>query len=231
MINTLMNYQKIYDSIIFRAQVREVSGYTERHHIIPKCMGGSNKKENIAKLTSEEHFVAHQLLMKMYPNNRYLVLAVKMMTVTGDKVVRNNKMYGWLKKKFVEVMSNQIFSDATRKKMSDNAKNRKFSEETRKKMSIKSSGNKHALGHKHTLESKEKISTAGKRPCKEETKIKIGLANRGRKLPPISETTRQKLSNSANGRIYEKVVCNHCNKEGGITGMKRWHFENCKAKL
>lgn len=35
------------------------------------------------------------------------------------------------------------------------------------------------LGKHHTKEAKEKISNAGKRPCSEETKRKIGLANRG----------------------------------------------------
>ena len=35
------------------------------------------------------------------------------------------------------------------------------------------------LGKHHTDETKEKISKAGKRPCSEETKRKIGLANRG----------------------------------------------------
>ena len=35
------------------------------------------------------------------------------------------------------------------------------------------------LGKHHTEEAKKKISDAGKRPCSEETKRKIGLANRG----------------------------------------------------
>lgn len=32
------------------------------------------------------------------------------------------------------------------------------------------------------------------------------------------------------GRKHEKVECPHCNKIGGITGMARWHFDNCKIK-
>ena len=27
-----------------------------------------------------------------------------------------------------------------------------------------------------------------------------------------------------------KVSCPHCNKEGQLTNMKRWHFDNCKAQ-
>lgn len=37
------------------------------------------------------------------------------------------------------------------------------------------------LGKHHTLEAKLKISLAGRRPCKEQTKIKIGEANKGPK--------------------------------------------------
>lgn len=37
-------------------------------------------------------------------------------------------------------------------------------------------------GRKHTLEARKKISEAGKRKCSEEKKIKIGNANRGRKM-------------------------------------------------
>jgi len=193
-------------------------------------MGGNNKKENLVRLTPEEHFVAHQLLVKIYPDNKNLILSVKMMTVSGGNVVRNNKMFGWLRKKFSEVMKNQVISDETRKKMSDNAKKRIFTLETREKMSLRSKGNNHAVGLKHTNETKEKISIAGKRPCKEETKIKIGLANKGRILPPIKDETRKKLSERASGRIYQKVICPYCYKEGGITGMKRWHFEKCGVK-
>lgn len=226
-----MNYKMHYDLLIDRAKMRTITDYSEKHHIIPKCMGGNNKKENLVCLTPEEHFLAHQLLVKIYPNNRYLVLAVKMMTVSGGRVIRNNKMFGWLRKKFSMAMADQIISDETRKKLSNNAKNRTFSEETRDKMSLRSIGNKHALGYKHTKEDKEKIASAGSRPCKESTRIKIGLANTGRTLPPISETTRQRLKNDGRkGRVYEKVICPHCNKEGGITGMKAWHFDKCKEK-
>ena len=31
-------------------------------------------------------------------------------------------------------------------------------------------------------------------------------------------------------RAFEKVVCPHCNKEGGVNVMKRWHLDRCKFK-
>jgi len=56
-----MNYQKIYDQIIERAKNRKLEGYKEKHHIIPKCLGGPDNKENLVELTAREHFLCHLL--------------------------------------------------------------------------------------------------------------------------------------------------------------------------
>lgn len=40
--------------------------YYENHHIIPKSLGGSNKKDNMVLLTPREHCIAHLLLVRMY---------------------------------------------------------------------------------------------------------------------------------------------------------------------
>lgn len=71
-----MNYSKIYDSIIERAKNRKIEGYVERHHIVPKCMGGPNEESNIVELTAREHYIAHKLLVEIYPNHKKLVYAL-----------------------------------------------------------------------------------------------------------------------------------------------------------
>ena len=91
-----MNYCLIYEKLIEKAKCRvSLKGYTEKHHIIPKCMGGSNNTNNLVDLTPEEHYVAHQLLVKIYPNNSLLVFAAHKMCCGRF----NNKLYGWLKRK------------------------------------------------------------------------------------------------------------------------------------
>ena len=60
-----MNYQKIYNKLINRAKNRNIMGYVEKHHIIPKCLGGEDCKTNLVNLTPEEHYLAHQLLVKI----------------------------------------------------------------------------------------------------------------------------------------------------------------------
>ena len=97
-----MNYLKIYNNIVGRGKDRVLEGYKERHHIVPRCLGGTDDEFNLVDLTPEEHFVAHQLLVKLHPTNSKLIFATNMLTVSSGNVKRNNKMYGWLKRKFSE---------------------------------------------------------------------------------------------------------------------------------
>ena len=48
-----MDYQKIYEQIVNRAKMRQLNGYKERHHIIPRCIGGSDDLDNIIELTAK----------------------------------------------------------------------------------------------------------------------------------------------------------------------------------
>lgn len=100
-----MNYKNIYDKLMERSRNRVLVGYRERHHIVPRCLGGGDSPHNIAVLTPEEHYVAHLLLVKMYPGNHKLVYAAQMMCVSGSKVKRNNKTFGWLRRKVSEESS------------------------------------------------------------------------------------------------------------------------------
>lgn len=102
-----MNYKKHYEMLIERSKTRILEGYVEKHHIIPRCLGGSDDRENIAILTPEEHFVAHQLLIKLYPGNRDLIYAVQLMTVHHTDSRVNNKLFGWLRKQCALAMSVQ----------------------------------------------------------------------------------------------------------------------------
>jgi len=103
-INNYMNYSLIYNQLINRAKNRSLTTYLEKHHIIPRCLGGTDDRDNLVEFTPEEHYLAHQLLIKMYPNNPKLVYATWRMT-HGNKqyMARNNKMYGWIKRKYINI--------------------------------------------------------------------------------------------------------------------------------
>lgn len=82
--------------------------YREGHRIVPGCLGGKYISENVVYLTPEEHYVAHQLLMKMYPDHKSLVYAAYMMANAKNGGRRqSNKVYGWLRQRAVSLMKEQ----------------------------------------------------------------------------------------------------------------------------
>lgn len=103
-----MDYKRIYNQLIQRAESRVPEGYVERHHIHPLCMGGNDEKENLVALYPEEHFVAHVLLLKIYKNteHRYaLAKAVHRMTTGHEGKRIKRKLYGWLKREHSRAQS------------------------------------------------------------------------------------------------------------------------------
>jgi hypothetical protein len=101
-----MNYQKIHDSLIDRAKNRKLEGYVETHHIIPKCMNGTNESNNLVELTAREHFLIHWLLHEIYPNNTDLRYAFWSMCRSSDNQTRykpSSRVYDYAKRQMLEV--------------------------------------------------------------------------------------------------------------------------------
>ena len=160
-----MNYQSHYNTLIERAKHRLVEGYVEKHHIIPQCMGGSTWVGNIVSLTPEEHYVAHQLLVKIYPNELKLIYTAKMMTI-GKR--RNNKLYGWLRKRHSSLLTSIPRSEEVKRKIGEKnkgklkgrvspMKGKTHSNSTKEKMREK------AKGRRHSVETKQKQSDSRKK--------------------------------------------------------------------
>lgn len=71
-------------------------------------MGGSDDQDNIARLTPEEHYLAHQILTKLHPSHGGLARAAHMMC-SGRPT---NKYYGWVRRRFAEVQSQSITGES-----------------------------------------------------------------------------------------------------------------------
>lgn len=115
-----MNYIKLYETL---TSSDSIADYTEIHHILPKCMGGTNEKDNLVRLTAREHYLAHRLLTKIYPNNVRLLHAFSMM---GVNRTLSSKQYEKCKEARSLAMSidNPMHKvdDDTKKRMYDNLK-------------------------------------------------------------------------------------------------------------
>lgn len=106
-------YTRVYYNIIDRATSRNILGYTEKHHIIPRSLGGSNDSSNLVALTAKEHFICHLLLTRMTQgqDKNKMVSAVFYLTGKG-KADRNNRikssrLYQNLKEKLSAIVSEQ----------------------------------------------------------------------------------------------------------------------------
>lgn len=111
-----MNYQKIYKKLITKRQEYVLEENYEKHHIIPKTIGGDNSENNIVRLTPREHYIAHLLLTKIYPKEDGLKIAWQLMACTRDdfgNVKFSSKMYEKLKFEVREAQ--KIFMSGTTK--------------------------------------------------------------------------------------------------------------------
>lgn len=129
-----MNYNKVYTQLVIRAQSENREKgcgiYFERHHIIPKCLGGVNNKTNLVLLTPREHYIAHRLLCEIYPANIKLQYAMWAMIngVTKRTGLRiSSREYNRIKQNHGNAIRkthcNKIVSIETRKKQSNNRLN------------------------------------------------------------------------------------------------------------
>jgi len=101
-------YTKWYYGIITNAKTRDtVNGYVERHHIIPKSLGGTNFPDNLVVLTPREHFICHWLLIKMLPDkgNLPMIYALNVMQRRNRTQVRyttktTSRVYSRIREEF-----------------------------------------------------------------------------------------------------------------------------------
>lgn len=241
-----MNYKKIYDNLILKTQSEnriKIKGgsYYERHHITPKCLGGNNLKENLVLLTAKEHFVAHKLLVEIYPTNKKLIKSLYMMSMMSKGINRfyivSSREYDAIRTKFSKLMSGRVVPSITKEKQSlakigkvSKLKGRKRSEETRDKISTSKRGGKLSDLHKNKIS----VSNLGKHSKSKSTETKNRMSQSKIGKPShrrgcrLSEETKLKISEY--NKNLPKVVCPHCGKEGKTSGMKVWHFDNCKLK-
>lgn len=149
-------------------------GYTEKHHIIPKSMGGLNTSDNLIELTGREHFIAHVLLWKSYRNKQtnFALWSMRMndkrMNKFSSKTYETLKIEHSLFQSERMAKNNPMFNDVTKNKISNHKKGRPLKEETKLKMSIV------RKGVQKTEETKIKISISLKgKPKTEQHKISL----------------------------------------------------------
>ncbi len=163
---TQNEYYIKYQAIIESRKNNLYDGYTEKHHIIPVSLGGSDDPINLVNLTPEEHYRCHSILPYFTEgNNRYKMIyawnAINGFTRSGKDVdgenVLGEEVYGILKRAYALILSVRFSGSNNprfgRNKGEDNGMYGKtHSDETRKLMSDK------RIGFEHSDKTKKKMS-------------------------------------------------------------------------
>lgn len=219
-------YQTWYQQIIDRARSRTLTGYVERHHVVPRSLGGSDHADNLVRLTAREHFVCHWLLTKIYTGEaRYkMINAMYIMRADGPYQKRyqskiTSRVYNTLKEEYSKYISNlnkgrvQPLEENIKQRAAQTGRKRApFSDEWRANMSASKQGkNNNRYGVKleeSTLEKMRKKAT-------------------GRKQSP---ETIQKKADAIRGSKREKKLCPHCGQMIAVNTYARWHGDQCRSR-
>jgi hypothetical protein len=149
-------YTQWYYNIIANAKLRTTAGYIEKHHIVPRSMGGDNTKNNIVKLTAKEHFICHLLLTKMTvgKDRQKMCLALKMLTRLKNNIKISARWFELIRiessKAHSSFQSGRTLSNETKEKLRQanlGKKHGKRSPETCKKISDAMRGKKKSPEH------------------------------------------------------------------------------------
>lgn len=143
-----MNYQRHYQSLMERSHGRVLDGAREMHHIVPRCLGGTDDKANRAALTPREHFIAHMLLVRMHPSHRGLATAAMLMSAHKTK---NSHTYAQAKKRFSTLTKGIVPSIDHREKIAAAHRGRKKAPAHIEKIAATKRGTQLSIEHKQRI--------------------------------------------------------------------------------
>lgn len=237
-----MNYKRLYKEIIESAKSesrkRSAIIYYELHHITPRCLGGTDEKNNLVLLTGREHFIVHHLLIKIYPHEIKLKFAFSAMcwkfhnkdkrdyrvtSIVYENARKSNQINIREINKGNSYTVGYKHTDEFKKKVSDRMIGVSFSDEHKAHISAASMGKKGTFtGRTHSEESKLKmrLKALNQKPCSDETKKKISEKAKGRIL---SDEHKKTLSWS--GRKHSDET------KAKISKSKQNISEETRAKL
>lgn len=253
-----MDYLKHYEKLISKAKMRDYDQleYYETHHILPVCMGGTDDGTNLVKLFGREHYLAHLLLAKIYPNNDSLIYAVVMMANNEKWPGRtNNKLYEWVRRKHSAFMTFRVRDTWAKKYGYKDIDDQKLSiwklftenQLTTDQMieltgvpgvNIRRCLNLYASENNLTQQLADidfrnkslgqKVARNNFTPEQEKRRI-AAVKNMDYSARTIKTGPRDGSNNPVFGLswVHEKKICPHC---GILAGGKRWHFDNCRKK-
>jgi hypothetical protein len=107
-------YYGIIQNAKSQQRIKSKETYYEKHHILPRSLGGLDNTNNLILLTAREHFICHYLLCKMLPEKSIewysMVKALNMMKSSSishnQNRYFNSHLYEYARKNMPVTMNN-----------------------------------------------------------------------------------------------------------------------------
>jgi len=90
-----MDYKKIYDYITNNPKSQ--GGITERHHIIPKSLGGTDDPDNIVEVSPRVHYLLHLLLYKITTGEDKKKMWYAVWNMSNQGKIKTGAMYQFIR--------------------------------------------------------------------------------------------------------------------------------------
>ena len=231
-----MNYLRIYQELISDAQRNpKTEWYKEKHHIIPLCLGGTNNKDNIVRLTAKQHFIAHWLLYKEYrtPKLAYAWYSMCRIGIGQDQRSINSRYFKLAKENRARVLSENS------KGSNNNFFGKTHSKKTRETLSRKAKQRGKIWSESGRLNwinrvAKKNNSELQKEIAASQFKGKVVLQNILTKeiicIPKhqLQEYDKTEWMHPRKITPEARNKCLYCNVVTTNANLKRWHMEKCK---
>jgi len=142
--------QWYYDIVVHAINRGVINGYSEKHHIIPRSIGGRDDTNNLVRLTAREHYIVHMLLVRMTEKLHYhkmINAAWYLSHTTKDSNLKiNARLFESLKVEIIRIQrerqTGRKLSDETRAKQSLAHKGKVKSPEHLAKLAASQTGKK-----------------------------------------------------------------------------------------
>ncbi len=206
---------KAYQQIIEKAKARDLDGYVERHHVVPRSLGGTDDPGNIVRLTAREHFTCHRLLVRMTEGTsrskmlRALWFLAHYEKLRTQGIRMTSKAYALLREEVAADVSRQQKgrpwpkSEEAKQKMREAWERRRLtpvSDETRAKISQAGRGKKRTITPEHAAKISAAMKGKPRAPKSAETREKMSASQRERFKTAVSEETRRRQSEAQHRR-------------------------------
>ena len=204
-------YSNTYIKICLRAfgRQQDVTQYYEKHHIVPKSLGGKNTKLNLVCLTGREHFICHWLLTKFTTgkDRSKMIYAWHTMTyVSSDnqkRYVPSSRVFEIIKKENAKARSEATKGIFLGEKNSFYGKT--HSDIVKQNIGESKKGNTYWVGRKHSDSAKRKIASFHLgRKASEETRKKMSKTRAGKPSYVRTDEIKQKMAEAQRKYIERK---------------------------